>query len=300
MRKFIPSLSDIKSFFSRFFADSDEDSTTMRSVISRYIKVAMILAILLLAILVIYRTAGIVIFFTAFSILASKLSAISGIPRALTSLVAIPIAAIFVYGLARVFSRDREVRSTGFTIIVACMFVYSCIALAVSTFSPANQTIEVTDQTAFFDRAGNAIVYYSEMPGGAYDFFSSPGYHPQTGQKLMPVNQDMAAQFLRQVRDDEEGDMVHRVTLKPGMDFFDRHGKPLYYYAFIDEGVIELFDRSGYHPRNAAPLLPVTPDIVARISQGNQVNGTYVLGDGFDGIVEQAKRLERSKEGDTE
>ncbi|MGE5426109.1 MAG: hypothetical protein ACM3PZ_03475 [Bacillota bacterium] len=48
-----------------------------------------------------------------------------------------------------------------------------------------------SDDVYFDPNTGKPMKYYSVSPEGTFTFFSSPGYDPLTGNKLMPVTQDI-------------------------------------------------------------------------------------------------------------
>lgn len=96
------------------------------------------------------------------------------------------------------------------------------------------------------------VVYYDLVKGNARRF------DPITGQECIPITPEMAAKLSRW----ENGEKPNLISYDNNPDLFDRTlGTAIVWYHKGGDGRIELFDNPGFHPNNAQPLMPITPDV---------------------------------------
>lgn len=81
--------------------------------------------------------------------------------------------------------------------------------LAKGEFVPANPTT-----VRFFNpNTGKAELWYYKTPEGAFEFYTQPGFHPGTGQALMPVTQEIYLEWKRSydaAKKKEQDDLTKR------------------------------------------------------------------------------------------
>lgn len=56
--------------------------------------------------------------------------------------------------------------------------------------------IKVNDKTSFFDKKGNAKVWYIKNPNGTLEFFNQPGLQPETGKTLKPISRYIIQEYV--------------------------------------------------------------------------------------------------------
>ena len=115
-----------------------------------------------------------------------------------------------------------------------------------------------------FARDGASQQHFYVDHRGRYQFTDRPGISPETGLPTLPVTPDIARRAAMQ-RDGEKPQKITQAI--ESIDFFDRlTGLPMVYYWQGPNSQIELWSAPGIHPRSGEALLPVTPELVRRIS----------------------------------
>jgi hypothetical protein len=117
------------------------------------------------------------------------------------------------------------------------------------------------DNPAFFDfRTGKAIVWHSRDTNGRIELFDLMGYQPETRKELLPVNEEVVAEWKRQVaaiKEEEQRPRPRRIE-PTNYPFFDTlTGRPRVWYTRDAAGNFEFFDSPGFHPATSAELKPV-------------------------------------------
>ena len=112
----------------------------------------------------------------------------------------------------------------------------------------------VSDDPTFFDRAtGEPIVWYLKTAAGQIELFDLMGFHPATGEELLPVTKDVANEWSQQRRKC----VPAPVKISPDTRIFDpASGNPWLWYWRSANGEYEFFDCEGFHPRNGEVLKP--------------------------------------------
>lgn len=124
--------------------------------------------------------------------------------------------------------------------------------------------------TYFDPRTGAPIVWYAKTPGGQIELFDLMGFHPRTGQELLPITSEIADEYQSQERK-----LVARAPQRVDATdyaFFDPvTGEPRAWYWKSPDGTFEFFDGPGFHPRTGDPLSVVTKTILEDLKrQDNQ------------------------------
>ena len=106
----------------------------------------------------------------------------------------------------------------------------------------------------FFDRAtGEPIVWYLRTDAGQIELFDLMGFHPTTGEELLPVTKEVANEWSQQRRKC----VPTPITINPDTRIFDpATGSSQLWYWRRANGEYEFFDCGGFHPRNGEALKP--------------------------------------------
>src|SRR5262245_30513865 len=114
----------------------------------------------------------------------------------------------------------------------------------------------VSNDPTFFDPAtGEPIVWHLKTAAGQIELFDLMGFHPATGEELLPVTKEVANEWSQQRRKC----VPAPVKIGPETRFFDpASGSPQLWYwrSSNGEGEYEFFDCEGFHPRNGEALKP--------------------------------------------
>ena len=115
----------------------------------------------------------------------------------------------------------------------------------------------ITENKVTFFEDGQPIVWYSKAPDdNTIDLFDLMGFHPETGEELLPVDHEVVKAWTLSVNPPTE-------VLNPKEeDFFDsRTNKAkLWFWKNSTDGSYKFFDRDGYHAGD--PLTLVTKDVL--------------------------------------
>jgi hypothetical protein len=107
----------------------------------------------------------------------------------------------------------------------------------------------------FFDpRTSEPIVWYVDH-GGAIEIFDLLGYHPETGEELLPVTPEIVDRWKAQ-------QAKPPAPVNPDTHpFFDpKTGRPNIWHSPGESGALEFFDGPGFHPRTGKALTEITRD----------------------------------------
>jgi TPR repeat protein len=110
----------------------------------------------------------------------------------------------------------------------------------------------VSNDPIFFDRAtGEPIVWYLKTAAGEIELFDLMGFHPATGEELLPVTKEVANEWNQQRRKC----VPAPVKIGPDTRIFDpaTGSSQLWFWRSVS-GEYEFFDCGGFHPRNGETL----------------------------------------------
>jgi TPR repeat protein len=119
------------------------------------------------------------------------------------------------------------------------------------------------EKYVFFDpRNGNPHAWYWVDTNGRYEFYDSPGFQPQTGDKLQIVTREVIEEWKdKQKNPTAPMRAPNKVDITADTVFFDPvTGNPRLWYWRRDSGEYEFFDGPGFHPQNGETLKPFTKD----------------------------------------
>jgi len=117
-------------------------------------------------------------------------------------------------------------------------------------------------QPTFFDlRTGEAAVWYYKNQKGEIEIFDLMGFHPETGEELVPITKEVVALWQEQ----SKRRPPRQVDLKSYELFDPLTGESRVWFWRSDEGKYEFYDNDGYHPRTGERLISVTKDAAVKI-----------------------------------
>jgi hypothetical protein len=123
------------------------------------------------------------------------------------------------------------------------------------------QSINAGDPTFFDPRTGEPIVWYFKSKDGSIELFDLMGFHPDSGDELVPVTKDIAQAWKRQVAEIKRH-VPKRIDPESFVFFDPRNGNARAWYWKSADGKYEFYDSLGFEPTSGEPLKVVTRDIV--------------------------------------
>jgi hypothetical protein len=126
--------------------------------------------------------------------------------------------------------------------------------------------IDVSEPTFFDLRSGEPAIWYAKNKNGNIELFSLMGFHPDTGDELLPVTKEVVASWK-----DQQAKPKLRVSQKVDPKtfiFFDQiTGEPRGWYWRGSDGHYEFYDGPGFHPGTGDPLAVLTKDLVVKLQK---------------------------------
>ena len=122
------------------------------------------------------------------------------------------------------------------------------------------------DDYVFFDpRNGEPRAWYWRTANGGYEFYDSPGFQPQTGEKLEIVTRDVVDGWKRQ-----PGNKAPERIDPNVYSFFDpTTGAAQVWYWRGENKLYEFYDAPGFQPRTGDKLLLISKDVISEWKQAN-------------------------------
>ena len=121
--------------------------------------------------------------------------------------------------------------------------------------------IQHGDPTFFDLRTGEAAVWYYKNQKGEIEIFDLMGFHPETGEELVPITKEVVALWQEQ----SKRRPPRQVDLKSYELFDPLTGESRVWFWRSDEGKYEFYDNDGYHPRTGERLINLTKDAAVKI-----------------------------------
>ena len=125
--------------------------------------------------------------------------------------------------------------------------------------------VEIAEPTFFDLRSGEPIVWYYKDKDGNIELFDLMGFHPSTGEELVPINKDVVALWKAQ-QAEHEAEVARKAPERIDPDkyaFFDPlTGKARVWYMHTPSGEYQFYDNSGYHPETGEPLSIITKEVI--------------------------------------
>ena len=124
------------------------------------------------------------------------------------------------------------------------------------------QRVTASNPVFFDPRSGEPIIWYSKAQDGSIEIFDLMGFHPNTGEELLPATKEVAEQWKKQ--EEEKARRIPKLIPEPDKYvFFDPlNGQARGWYWQGGDGRYEFYDSQGYHPQTGDKLQVVTRDIL--------------------------------------
>jgi tetratricopeptide (TPR) repeat protein len=116
-------------------------------------------------------------------------------------------------------------------------------------------------EPVFFDpRTGEAILWYYKNTNGDIELFNLMGFHPNTGDELLPVTKAIYELWTTKIVQR----IPKRVDLKNYEPFDSKTGQPRIWYWRSPKGDWEFYDSPGFHPGTGEQLTVLTKDAIEK------------------------------------
>lgn len=126
--------------------------------------------------------------------------------------------------------------------------------------------VEVAEPVFFDLRSGEPSLWFAKSGNGKIELFSLMGFHPDTGEELLPITKEMAALWK-----DQQAKRTSRIPQKidpANYVFFDQiTGDPRAWYWRGPDGLYEFYDGPGFHPRTGDSLTVLTKVLVVQFQE---------------------------------
>ena len=125
--------------------------------------------------------------------------------------------------------------------------------------------IDPSDYVFFDLRNGEPRAWHWRAANGGYEFYDSPGFQPQTGDKLEIVTREIVDAWKKQ-----SGNKAPQRIDPNEYSFFDpTTGAARVWYWRGENKLYEFYDAPGFQPRTGDKLLLITRDIIAEWKQAS-------------------------------
>ena len=132
-------------------------------------------------------------------------------------------------------------------------------------YAAGKRPLAVVDASpVFFDqRSGEPIVWYYKGKENNIEIFDLMGFHPDTGDELLPITKEIAEQWKKQA--DERARRIPKLIAHPEKYvFFDpRNGDARAWYWIGTNSSYEFYDGPGFQPQTGDKLKVVTREIIS-------------------------------------
>jgi hypothetical protein len=126
--------------------------------------------------------------------------------------------------------------------------------------------IDVSEPTFFDLRSGEPAIWYATNKNGNIELFSLMGFHPDTGDELLPVTKEVVASWKDQ-RAKPKLRVPQKVDPKTFIFFDQITGEPRAWYWRGSDGHYEFYDGPGFQPGTGDPLVVLTKDRVVKLQK---------------------------------
>lgn len=118
--------------------------------------------------------------------------------------------------------------------------------------------------TLYDPRSGDAIVWYwRDSQDGRIEIYSLMGFHPRTGEELLPMTKEVADHFYKQ----EPKKLPQKVDPENFSCFSPTTGESRCWYWTDNKGAHEFYDAPGYHPRKGDQLQRITKQLLEKLEE---------------------------------
>jgi TPR repeat protein len=125
--------------------------------------------------------------------------------------------------------------------------------------------IEAAEPTFFDLRTGEPVVWYYKDKNGDIQLFDLMGFHPESGEELLPITKEVVTQWKAQ-QDERKRRAAqrppHRIDPQKYAFFDPLTGKARVWYVRTPSGEYQFYDNSGYDPETGEPLSIITKEVI--------------------------------------
>jgi hypothetical protein len=125
--------------------------------------------------------------------------------------------------------------------------------------------VDVSEPVFFDLRSGEPAIWYAKSKNGDIELFDLMGFHPDTGDELLPATKEVAASWKDQRAKPKR--VPQRVDPKTFVFFDQITGEPRAWYWRGSDGQYEFYDGPGFHPGTGDPLAVLTKDLVVKLQK---------------------------------
>ena len=125
--------------------------------------------------------------------------------------------------------------------------------------------IEANEPTFFDPRSGEAIVWYYKDGRNRIELFDLMGFHPETGDELLPITRQVVSQWRTEVeeRNEQEARQApEKVDLETYAPFDPLTGKQRVWYRKREDGSFDFYDRPGFDAQTGEVLLVISRQVI--------------------------------------
>jgi len=128
------------------------------------------------------------------------------------------------------------------------------------------------DEPVFFDqRTGDPIIWYWRAKSGDIELFNLMGFHPESGEELLPVTPAVVAEWKQQwLWKERHRHPPNRVDPLTYVFFDPKTGEVRGWYWRGPDGEYEFYDNPGFQPSTGEALIPVTKDVLEDWRRGTE------------------------------
>ena len=143
-----------------------------------------------------------------------------------------------------------------------CRLVTPELVERLREYEKGNRPNRIKGEPTFFDlRTGEPVIWYYKNQKGEIEIFDLMGFHPDTGDELLPVTKEVAALWQEQSKR-----RPPKLVDWKNYELFDPlTGEPRVWYWRSEDGNYEFYDNDGYHPRTGERLISLSREAASKI-----------------------------------
>ena len=125
--------------------------------------------------------------------------------------------------------------------------------------------LESSEPVFFEPRTGAPAVWYAAGANGQIELFDLMGFHPETGEELLPVNREIVQRWKGQQEErvrQEARRAPQRIDPDKYSPFDPVTGEARVWYSRYEQGELEFYDRPGFHLSTGERLEIITREII--------------------------------------
>jgi hypothetical protein len=173
-----------------------------------------------------------------------------------------------------------------------CRLVTASLIQRLKEYAEGKRSVRIkAPQPEFFDpRTSEPIVWYLDH-GDTIEIFDLMGYHPETGEELLPITLEIVDRWKAQQK---LSNRKPPVRVDPALHpWFDaKTGKPNIWHTPAENGALEFLDGPGFHPKTGKALIEITQDFAEKLEREKQKQADDLARE----KQKQADDLEREKQ----